>query len=58
MALLGKIYPENTVLAGAANWGEVLAAGKAYGAKFVIGLPPSAPDRPLPRGRHQPTAQI
>ena len=45
LALLGKIYPENTVLAGTADWSEVLAAGKGYGAKFVIGLPQSAPDR-------------
>ncbi len=55
LALLGKIYPENTVLAGTANWSGVLTAGKGYGAKFVIGLPQSAPDHlscSLPGPRH------
>jgi hypothetical protein len=39
LALLGKIYPENTVLGEAAPWGTVLSAGKGYGAKFVLGVP-------------------
>lgn len=39
LALLGKIYPENTVLGEAAPWNDVLAAGKSYGAKFVLGTP-------------------
>lgn len=39
LALLGKIYPENTVLAGRSAWRDVLAAGKGYGAKFVVGIP-------------------
>ncbi len=39
LALLGKIYPENTVLAEGAAWSSVMATGKGYGAKFVIGLP-------------------
>jgi hypothetical protein len=45
LALLGKIYPENTVLAGTTDWSDILATGKGYGAKFVIDLPQSAPDR-------------
>ena len=49
LALLGKIYPENTVLAGTADWSNILRAGKGYGAKFVVGLPRSAPDRPILR---------
>jgi hypothetical protein len=49
LALLGKIYPENTVLAGIANWSNILRAGKGYGAKFVVGLPQSVPDRPILR---------
>lgn len=53
LALLGKIYPENTVLAGAASWGDVLAAGKGYGAKFVIGLPKPVPAR-FPRSLQRP----
>lgn len=36
LALLGKIYPENVVLAESAPWNAVLAAGKGYGAKFVL----------------------
>ena len=36
LALLGKIYPENVVIAGNAPWDAVLAAGKGYGAKFVL----------------------
>lgn len=36
LALLGKIYPENVVLAESAPWSAVLAAGKGYGAKFVL----------------------
>jgi hypothetical protein len=39
LALLGKLYPGNVVLAGTANWGAVLAAGKGYGARFVLGVP-------------------
>jgi len=39
LALLGKIYPENTILGDAAPWAAVLSAGKAYGAKFVVGAP-------------------
>lgn len=39
LALLGKIYPENTVLGEAATWSDVVAAGKGYGAKFVLGTP-------------------
>lgn len=39
LAILGKLYPENTVLAQDAAWPDVLAAGKGYGAKFVVGTP-------------------
>lgn len=39
LALLGKIYPENVVLAGDAPWRDVLAAGKGYGPQFVLGRP-------------------
>ena len=39
LALLGKIYPENVVLGEAAPWSDVLAAGKGYGAQFVLGTP-------------------
>lgn len=41
LALLGKIYPENSVLGEAAHWSEVVAAGKSYGAKFILGTPVS-----------------
>lgn len=43
LALLGKIYPENTVLGEAAAWSEVLAAGKGYGSKFILGTPTDCP---------------
>jgi hypothetical protein len=43
LALLGKIYPENVVLGDAAPWNDVLAAGKGYGAKFVLGTPAGTP---------------
>jgi hypothetical protein len=36
LALLGKIYPENTVLRGGADWDSVLRSGKRYGARFVV----------------------
>jgi hypothetical protein len=36
LALLGKIYPENVVVAENSSWDAVLAAGKGYGAKFVL----------------------
>jgi hypothetical protein len=39
LALLGKIYPENTVLGEAAPWSAVWSAGKGYGAKFILGTP-------------------
>lgn len=44
LALLGKIFPENTVLAEAAPLNDVMAAGKKYGAKFVLGLPAGVPN--------------
>lgn len=44
LALLGKIYPENIVLGEAAPWSDVLAAGKGYGAKFVLGTPAGVRD--------------
>ena len=43
LALLGRIYPENTVLGEAAAWSEVLAAGKGYGSKFILGMPTDCP---------------
>lgn len=36
LAILGKIYPENTVIRGEASWLEVLRSGKNYGARFVL----------------------
>lgn len=39
LAILGKIYPENTVIQGAAPWDEVKRSGKNYGAKFVLQAP-------------------
>ena len=36
LAILGKIYPENTIIQGDAPWDEVLCTGKNYGAKFVL----------------------
>lgn len=36
LALLGKIYPENIVLAKNASWSAIAAAGKGFGAKFVL----------------------
>jgi hypothetical protein len=52
LALLGKVYPENTVLAGTADWSDILSAGKGYGAKFVIGRLQSASPRSLPGSPH------
>lgn len=60
LALLGKLYPENTVLAQDAAWPDVLAAGKGYGAKFIVGTPNAdyrsiirMPIQPRPERGHQ-----
>ncbi|SCB27938.1 hypothetical protein [Rhizobium hainanense] len=36
LAILGKIYPENTIIRGEASWDEVGRSGKKYGARFVL----------------------
>ncbi|MFT4181925.1 MAG: hypothetical protein QM636_08395 [Rhizobium sp.] len=36
LAILGKIYPENTIIRGEASWDDVGRSGKKYGARFVL----------------------
>lgn len=36
LAVLGKIYPENTIIRGNASWEAVHRSGKQYGSRFVL----------------------
>ncbi len=36
LAVLGKIYPENTIVQGSASWEDVQRSGKQYGYRFVL----------------------
>jgi hypothetical protein len=59
LALLGKIYPENVVLAGTAPRDAVLAAGKGYGAKFVLVASDDLPFGPdVGKGPHRVVEQL